>query len=179
MTTRNMLKTALLVLLVPAAAAAQERPALEIGTKAGFLLSRAEFGGQTETLKAFNLPTGSLYLAFFPSDNVFVESDLSLDWISDDDDSATALGMTGWVNFAPSGVTVNSPYIGAGPSLQYASFGDDSDSEWGASGRVGYRSIVRETLAIRIEAGFTRWFDAELNVFSLQVAFGGLLNRAT
>lgn len=172
-----VLKAAMLAALIPALAAAQERPALEIGMKGGLAITQQDIAGETETLKAFNLPTGMLYLAFFPSDMIFVEPEFSFDWLSNEE-SITSFGMNAWLNFAPSGVTTNSVFFGVAPSLQWVDFGDDSDSEWGASGRVGYRFIVRESMALRIEAGYTRWLDSEINVFSVQVGVGALLKRA-
>lgn len=169
----------LITVLGPAMATAQERPALEIGMKAGLSVQRAEFAGETETLKMFNVPTGFMYLAFFPSDNVLIEPELSLDWASDGDDSATILGLVGWISFAPRGVTTNGLYFGAAPSLRYARFAGEGESEWGAAGRIGYRIIVRDAMAVRFEAGYTRWFDEETNVFTAQIGIGALLDRAT
>lgn len=177
MRTKAMLRAAAFAVLVPALAGAQERPALEIGMKGGLAITQQDVLGESVTMKAFDLPTGMLYLAFFPSELIFVEPEFSFDWLSNGE-SVTAFRMNAWLSFAPAGVTQSSAYFGAAPSLQYADFGDDSDSEWGASGRVGYRAIVRESLALRVEAGYTRWFDAEINVFTVQVGVGALLKRA-
>lgn len=175
---RTLVVAGLMTMLGPAMATAQERPALEIGMKVGLSVQRAEFAGETETLTMFNIPTGSMYLSFFPSDNVLIEPELSFDWASDGDDSITSLGLVGWISFAPAGVTTNSIYFGAAPTLQYARFGGEGESEWGAAGRIGYRIIAGDALAVRFEAGYARWFDEEINVFTAQIGIGALLDRA-
>jgi len=174
---------ATLLLAVPTLAAAQDRPALEVGTYAG--LSVAKETGEDGSTKTFGIPTGTLYLAFFPTDRTFIEPEIALTRISNDG-SFTSLGLSGWVNVALTGVGANSAYVGAAPTLRRLSSsgggGGDSASQWGIAGRVGYRIIARESFAVRLEAGYERLLENDDfnsgNVFTVRIGFGGVLRRA-
>jgi hypothetical protein len=183
MRTRTGMLAALL-LIVPAAAAAQARPALEAGTYAGLSVAKeTDSDGSTKTI---SIPTGTLYLAFFPTDQVFIEPEISLTRVSNDG-SFTTLVVNGWINVAPVGVGTSSVYIGGAPTLRHLSVsggGDgDSASQWGIAGRVGYRILAGEGFAVRLEAGYERLLENDDfsggNVFTLRVGLGGILSRST
>lgn len=183
MRTRTGMLAALL-LIVPAVAAAQARPALEAGTYAGLSVAKeTDSDGSTKTI---SIPTGTLYLAFFPTDQVFIEPEISLTRVSNDG-SFTTLVVNGWINVAPVGVGTSSVYIGGAPTLRHLSVsggGDgDSASQWGIAGRVGYRILAGEGFAVRLEAGYERLLENDDfsggNVFTLRVGLGGILSRST
>lgn len=173
----------LLVAAMPALAAAQQKPALEAGTYVGLGVTKVT--GESGSTKMFSVPTGTLYLAFFPTDKVFVEPEIALA-VASDDGTATSLGLNVWFDVAPAGVNTNSLYIGAAPALQRYSYSSggfhDSESQYGIAGRVGYRILASEGFAVRIEAGYEHWLEKDDNpsgnVFTVRVGLGGVLHRA-
>ena len=175
----------MLLLAVPALAAAQERPALEAGTYVGLSIAKAT--GDSESMTTFGIPTGTLYLALFPTDQFFIEPEIGLTRMSSGGSSSTMLNLNLWLDVAPASVGANSVYLGAAPALHRWSYGGSgtsggSESQWGIAGRVGYRILASEGFAVRIEAGYEHWLEKDDNpsgnVFTVRVGLGGVLHRA-
>jgi len=183
---------ALLAASLPAIATAQQRPVLEVGTSVGLTVTRSDGGNRSTTI--FGIPgggtdtypgvtAGSLYLAVFPAERFFLEPEFALLVVGSQGHTYSGLSLLGWLSFAPAGVTADAPYLGVAPAFHRLGGDNGSASQSGIAGRAGYRTIVRESLALRFEAGFQHWLDNDdvlgHDVFMFRVGIGAVLKPAT
>ena len=69
-----------------------------------------------------------------------------------------------------------SPTRPANGAWQIASADGNSESEFGAGARIGYRFVVNQGFAVSFEGGYRRWFDSDLNEFLIGLRLGGILS---
>lgn len=169
----------LAMLLLPAVAAAQEPPVAEIGTNFGLVVQ----SGGGNTLTHFGVPgqgilgQPTVYATFFAAEAFMVEPQLALNILSGGGTTVTTMGLGGQVGYLFDGPVVNSPFAAGSLQFQSISGGGNSTNDVALGGVVGYRIVVGSTVAVRLEAGYHRWFDNHLNEFSFGVGFGGLIHR--
>lgn len=166
-------------LLVPAVSVAQERAVAEVGTNLGITIQ--DSGGPS--LTHFGIPgegilgQPTIYVSFFPGDALLAEPQVTMNILFSDGNTATTVGLAGFLGYLFSGPEVSSGYLGGMLAFQSVSGGRSSVSEIGMGGKVGYRIVAAPGLAVRIEGGFRRWPDADLNEISVGVAVGGVVRR--
>jgi hypothetical protein len=81
------------------------------------------------------------------------------------------------VGYVFSPVTPGSLYVAA--HLQTANaFGNGGDTEFAAGASVGYRSVIKDVLAVRLEGRYRRWFNdfLDLNEIAFIVGFGAAIH---
>lgn len=164
------------VIFVPTMAAAQGRPIVEIGTNLGFTIQSA--GG---TLTHFGIPgegilgQPTIYASIFGASKLFVEPQVALNVISGGGTTASTIGFSGQVGYLVAGPDANSAFVTGDATLQAVSVGGVTDSEFAIGGRVGYRAVVGSGFALRVEAGYRRWLDSQLNELRLGLGIGGVV----
>ncbi len=175
-----VLRTSLLAaLLIPTVAAAQEKPLVEIGTNLGLTIQSS--GGTT--LTQFGIPGQGIlgqpiiYATFFAGEAVMVEPQIALNLLSSGGTTLTTVGLGGQAGYLFKGSAVNSPFLAGVLGFQSVSGGGFSDSDFGRGGKGGYRVLVGTSVGVRVEGGYRRWFDSELNVFSFGIGIGGIVRR--
>ncbi len=174
------------LLVAASTLAAQTKPTVEIGTRAGW--SFLSYSDEDEIYSVITLPGASvqglptLYVAFFPTEEVVVEPQLGFDRYSDGDDAYSRLRFGVAAKYLFLGASESSPYMFADGAMSRLSHGDDSETEYGFGGGLGYRFVATEHLAVTLEGRYRRWFfDAEdtfvgvFNEFALVVGFGAVV----
>ncbi len=179
-----MFRTAYLALAalgMPALAAAQGRPVVEIGTKLGVTIesvsgaSLTHFGAPGQGI----LGQPTIYASFFAGRALLVEPEVALNIISSGGQTATSVGLGGQLGYLFRGPAVNSPFIAASAAFQSLSGGGSSDSEEGLGGKVGYRLLIGGSVGLRVEGGYRRWFKSHLNEFTIGVGIGGIVHSTS
>lgn len=166
-----------LLALLPATVSAQGRPFVEVGTNLGVTIqkvggfSRTHFGIPGEGI----LGQPTLYASFFPAGTFMVEPQVALNVVSSGGRTVTSLGLGAQVGTLLKGPEVNSPFVVAAIAFQSVSGGS---GEFALGGKAGYRIPVGTSFGVRFEGGFRRWFDSQVNEFSIGVGIGGVLRRA-
>lgn len=167
---------------VPSAAAQTEQQPgsnWEVGTRLG---STTFFrGGDSDT--QFNLPgAGILNLSTLHAAYIYVpppnaegtQSTFFIELEAGLSKQFTGAGGTRLVLGLQPGYLFNgqerSPYMGV--NLALLSFEDDTEFALGAA--LGYRTPVQRHFAVRLQAGYRRWLDSELNELSLAVILGAV-----
>lgn len=163
-------------LLVPIAGQAQQRTTIELGTGVG-----ASILANNGTLTHIGAPGAGvvgqapLYASFMFGAGMMIQPEISLAILTGEGETLTTLGFGTQVGYLFSGADRNSAYAAASGALQYASFAGESDSEFAAGGRVGYRIVVNSGFAVSLEGGYRRWFDSDLNEITIALRLGGVL----
>lgn len=158
---------------------AQERPVVEIGTSLGASILSANGSSVT----TFGIPgqgilgQSTLYGTFFTGSGLMLEPQLALSLVSSEGETATSLGFGGQAGYLFSGPTSNSAFIAGSLAYQSISGGGFSENDVGVGGKVGYRMVVGRSVGIRVEAGYRRWFDNDINEFSIGVGLGGIISK--
>jgi hypothetical protein len=116
-----------------------------------------------------------LYASFFFGQGMMVQPEMTLIILSGEGETLTTLAFGTQLGYAFSGAGVNSAYAAVSGALQYASAGGNSDSEFAAGGRVGYRLRVNQGFAVSLEGGFRRWLESDLNEFIIGIRLGGIV----
>lgn len=174
-----------LILTPPTQAFAQDRPRYEIGTSAAFGV--LDTGGDDNvTFVGFpgtsQVEGPSVYVSFFPSDQLVIEPEATLRYRSSGGDSSTRIGLNGRVKYLLRGVAAASPYVAGQAGLLRVSF-DEGETGYSFGGGIGYRAPVSGSLAVSIEGRYRRWTgedlfgDRNLNEFAFVVAVGGVVQR--
>jgi hypothetical protein len=119
------------------------------------------------------LPT--LYATFLTNAHVLVEPQLVFTRISSGGSAVTSIGLAGRLGYLPAPSKTGSPYLAADIAYQSVSSGR-SISGPGAGGAIGYRFKIKNSLALRVDARYRRWFSdfKGLNEFGFGVGFGAL-----
>lgn len=175
------------MLLLPIAAAAQQKPILEVGTYAGVTFERLGTNGDKETFTSIDMPQLGIYSAFFPTSHIMLEPEVAFTRESGAGFTATGLGLIGSVAYAFSGVTANTFYLAPAGVVMYAKADSDnglseSFTDYAAGMRAGYRVTVKNALALRFEGAYLRKFPEEgenTNLFVFRVGIGGVLPGGT
>jgi hypothetical protein len=176
--------TLVALLLVPAALSAQQGSTVEIGSGIG--ASILTNGGTITHISAPGPAQGSvglfgaqapLYATVFFGKGVMVQPELSFNLLTGEGETLTMLAAAANFGYAFSGAARNSAYVAVSGAIQYVDTEfSDSDSEFGAGARVGYRVLVNEGFAVGFEAGYRRWFDSDLNEITIALRLGGIVS---
>ncbi|UCG86503.1 MAG: hypothetical protein JSW71_21825 [Gemmatimonadota bacterium] len=165
-----------MAVFVARAAEAQDRPGVELGTTLGGTLSLPDDGDATVflgvpgagTLLAFP----NLYVTLFPSPSFMVEPQVYF-WFESEDSNVIFSGMMqlGYL-FTPQ--RSGSLYAAAHGGYYTITDGVDTGA-LGAS--FGYRALVGEGAALRVEGRFRRWLceDCQLSDVSVVLGIGIIL----
>ncbi len=176
-----------MLLVTPACLAGQDKPSLEIGTRAGLslvlpeggsILNFAVPGGGASPLASLLGGSSTVHFAFFPTAQIMVEPQLNFSVVSvsnGDTQTVTTAGVTAQVAYLFTGALANSAYLGFNGSFFSISNGS-SESDFAVGGNVGYRFLPRDFLAIRVEAGYRRWFDFEMHEINAAIILGIVLD---
>ncbi len=180
-TLTSLLSVALLLATAPGTAYAQSGTTVEIGTQGGLSILRD--GGGTVTTIA--LPGGGfggsavVYATLFGSSGAAFEPRLGFRRSSSDGSSFSILDAAGRVKYLVRGAEESSAYFFGEGALVRGSGGSDSETEFGAGAGVGLRHLARPQVAVNLEAGYRRWFDAEMNEFTLSLGVGVVIDRSS
>lgn len=167
------------LLLLPAAAAAQEVPVAEVGTNLGLVVQ----SGGGSTLTHFGIPgqgilgQPTVYATFFAADVYMIEPQLALNILSGGGSTFTTLGLGGQFGYLFDGPMMNSAFVAGSFQFESVSSSGNSSNDVSLGGMFGYRILIGSTAAVRLEAGYHRWFDNHLNEFSFGVGLGALIHR--
>jgi hypothetical protein len=174
--------TAVLIgsLLVPCALHSQETT-VEIGTGLG--ASILTNGGTVTTIGIPGPAIGELgiigsapmYISLYFGGGVMVQPEVSFRFLTGEGTDLTTIGLVTNLGYAFSGASRNSPYVAATGAWQFIDADGDSENEFGAGGKVGYRFVVNEGFAVSVEAGYRRWFDSDLNEILFGLRLGGVI----
>ncbi|NIR45059.1 MAG: hypothetical protein GWN99_11785 [Gemmatimonadetes bacterium] len=162
---RKALLVAAFMLLTPAFLAAQT-PKWTLGagvlgltyeTESEVFLATIPGGGG-------NLGLSSVFIGFFPHDNVAIRPGVNFQLASNGGTAYDAL-IEAQVEYHFSGVGMASPYVFGLGQFNLFDAGDLSDSEtdFAAGGGIGYRLLPFDFWALMFEVSYRRWFDFELN----------------
>ena len=166
---------------VAGAQAAKSRTTTEIGTGVGVtILSQSGLNSITH----IGAPGGAgpiapfsplLYASFFATPTVIVEPQASFSSTSSSGTTDTFIFIAGQVAYLFSPHQTGSAYLGANVAFQTLSeTGATSVSGPGFGGELGYRFTVRNSLAIRLNGRYRRWFSdfKDLNEIGFGLGFG-------
>lgn len=166
------------LILVPAVAAAQ-RSGVEVGTNLGLSV----IGADGATATRIGVPGGgmlgqpSIYASFFPGSHMMVQPQVAFHRLSGGGESLTSVGLGGDVGYLLSGARRSSPYLSATGAYQSVGGGGSTESDFAAGARIGYRMMMGSNIGMRLETGYRRWFDSDLNELTFGLAVGGILGR--
>lgn len=174
--------TAVLIgsLLIPCALHSQTTT-IEIGSGLG--VSVLTNGGTVTTVGVPGPGIGALgligsaplYASFHFGGGVMVQPEISFRFLTGEGSDLTTLGLVTNVGYAFGGAGRNSPFVAASGAWQFVDADGDSENEFGAGAKVGYRIVVNEGFAVSIEAGYRRWFDSDLNEILFGLRLGGVI----
>lgn len=156
-------------------AAAQEASRAEVGTLVGVTIlsvsgnSVTHIGIPGDGIQA----SPTLYATFFPSPSVMVEPQVAFTYLSSDGSHATAIGIAAQLGYLTSTAPSGSPYLAVNVAFQSVSDGVTFSGP-GVGAAVGYRLVVKHSLAIRFDARYRRWFSDfdELNEIGFGMGLG-------
>ncbi len=159
--------------------AAQRRssePSAEVGTLVGVtILSQTGFPSVTH----IGIPgdgiqaSPTLYATFFATPSLMVEPQISFTHISGGGSTLSAFGFAGQFGYLFTPTTSGSPYVAVNVAYQTISDGTSINGE-GVGGVLGYRFKVKNSLAIRFDARYRRWFSdfKDLNEIGFGLGLG-------
>jgi hypothetical protein len=166
-----------------AAQNATPKPRPEIGFRAGFMhvSTSSDFGDESFT--AISLPTtvpftpGGIHFLFFPAPRFALEPMLSMVRLSDDDGSFMLSNIALQANGFLGPDATRAPYLFAQIATLREDEGDGSDSQTGFGAGIGYRRVIRESLALRYELRYRRWDldGANSNEIGLLIGVGAVI----
>ena len=170
------------MLALASAAAAQSRPATELGIRGGWFHYS---GDDDEDFSNLTLPgdgqigVNTIYATIFAAPRLAVEPHFGLIRFSDDDNASTRFSVGAQLMGFLNADATRSPYVFATGSLVRASSDSNSDSFGALGAGLGYRTVVRSSLGLRFEARYRRWSnDGEsVNELGLLVGMGAVLGR--
>lgn len=145
---------AVLPLLLASPAAAQQKPAVEVGLG---LTTEAFFEGSAPLQEeGFLTPHAGLYLALFPTERLVVEPTLALTW---GDGGRWSVHTGGDVQYHFAGVASSSLYVQGGPLVGFSSASSPATEgfDLGASAGLGYRLLLPLGLTVGAEARHVWW----------------------
>ena len=166
-------------LALPAVASAQGRPVVEIGTNLG--ISILDAGGNSATF--FGIPgqgilaQPAIHATIFSGRSLMLEPQLAFNLISSGGETFTTIGLAGQVGYLFKGPETNSLYLAGSLGFQSVSGDGDTNNDFGLGGKFGYRILAGTSLGIRLEVGYRRWFDSDLNEIMIGVGLGGVIHK--
>ncbi len=115
----------------------------------------------------------SLYVSWFPSANLSVGPEINIGRSSGSTVGTTSLNLGGRALFSLQDNAVSGPYLLCqGAVLVLDVDKRDSETDFSAGGGVGYQLRPGATLVVRAEGQYRRWFDDEVNDFSILIGLG-------
>ena len=158
----------------------EEAPSgIEIGTLFGLShLSSGIYGGTWIGVPAptWNIiGNSSLYISWFPSEKLSIGPEFSFGSTSYSYDSSTfsTLYLGGRGAFFPQGNAMSGLYLlGHSAMLLVGEDKDDFEGHFFAGAGLGYQWRVGPAFVLRAEGRYRRWFDDEVNEFSLMLGLG-------
>jgi hypothetical protein len=118
----------------------------------------------------------SVYVTVLTGDHLFVQPELLFTRISSGGSSLTTIGVVGDVGYLARPSAHSSPYVAASLAYEYVSSAPTLGGP-GFGGAVGYRFKVKQSLGIRIEGSFRRWFGdfKGWSEFGLGIGLGAIV----
>ena len=168
----------------PVSAQEMEAPAgIEIGTLFGLTHHSSDGEGFTviglpssPTLGIPGIP--SLYVSWFPGGNIEVGPEFSIGRTAGDVYGITSLYVGGRGAFFPLGDTTSGLYVLSHGALRFIYIDPgDSVTDFAAGGGLGYQWRLGPTFVVRAEGRYRRWFDGEVNDYSLLLGLGTRFGR--
>lgn len=161
--------------LVGTLAAAQSESKNEVGTLVGVTIlsvsgtSVTHVGIPGDGIQA----SPTLYISIFATPSLFIEPQLALTSISSSGSHITSFAFAGQLGYLFTPRASGSGYVAANVAYQTLSDGTSINGE-GLGGAVGYRIKVKNSLAIRVDARYRRWFSdfKDLNEFGIGLGLG-------
>jgi hypothetical protein len=120
------------------------------------------------------ITSAPVYASFFFSGGAMIQPELAFRLISADGEELTTIATVANVGYLFGRPDENALYLTANGAWQYADVEGDSEDEFGAGGRVGYRIVVNQGFAVSLEGGYRRWFDSEANEIVFGLRLGGV-----
>ena len=156
-------------------AAAQSRTTIEVGTLIGVTIlsqsgtSVTHIGIPGDGIQA----SPTLYASFFVTPSLFVEPQLAFTTISSSGSHLTSIAFAGQVGYLFTPDASGSGYVAANAAFHSISDGG-SVSGTGVGAAVGYRFKVKNSLAIRVDGRYRRWFSdfKDLNEIGIGLGLG-------
>ena len=163
---------------------------IEIGTYTGLSIISPQIE-DARSVSDISLPGGGIFgkpivhVSFLGGRNLAIENQIHYSRLSREVETFSFLGL-GWrIAYLVAGSQSHSPYIAGHGTLFHTSsrsyFGgykeEESDTNSGLGLGLGYRFLVNEQIALRLEGAFQHWFDEEVDLreYSLRVGFATVL----
>ena len=158
---------------------------IEIGTRFGF----SRFFSEGEGITSIGMPAGaagawgifgypSLYVSWFPSEQLAIGPEFSLGTLSFDGDSVSSLYLGGQGAFFLQSNAVSGLYLQGNGALIGLYGEGDSEHIFSAGAGLGYQWRVGSAFVVKAEGRYRRWFnefeefEEGLNDFSLTLGLG-------
>ena len=136
--------------------------------------------GQYASTTIINLGGGlvrtspSIYMSSFFFNKLAFDLGLGLtSWSYDGGNNTSWMTRSGFTYF-PQGAASNSVYV---RSVMATLSTDNSSTQFGAGGGLGYRHVFQNRMAVRLETSYIRWFRAKENHIAVRLSFGVVLGR--
>jgi len=120
------------------------------------------------------LTSAPVYASFFFDGGAMVQPEIAFRYISANGGTMTTVATVGNVGFLFGRADENALFLTVNGAWQYVDVDEESEDEFGAGGRVGYRIVVNEGFAVSFEGGYRRWFDSETNEIVFGLRLGGV-----
>ena len=114
----------------------------------------------------------SLYVSWFPNENLSIGPEFNVGRFSVDGDGLTSLYLGGRGAFFPQSNATSGVYILGLGALLVLSDEYDSETEFSAGAGLGYQWRLGPAFVLRAEGRYRRWFDEEINNFSFLIGLG-------
>ena len=153
----------------------------EVGTRFG--ISRVSSDDDSIVMMAVpGSPTSgvlgnpSLYVSWFPSARMSVGPEINVGRSSGSAVGITSLNLGGRALFSLHDNAGSGPYLLCHGAVLVLDVNErESETDFAAGSGVGYRLRLGASFILRAEGQYRRWFDDEVNDFSLLVGFGARL----
>ncbi|MDE2997528.1 MAG: hypothetical protein OXU79_00445 [Gemmatimonadota bacterium] len=153
-------------------------PLYEIGTRFGFsrissdddsIVMMAAPGSPTSGV----LGNPSIYLSWFPSARMSVGPEINIGRSSGSTIRTTSLNLGGRALFSLRDNADSGPYLLCNGAVLVLDVNErEAEADFSAGGGVGYQLRAGAAFLLRAEGQYRRWFDDEVNDFSLLVGLG-------
>jgi hypothetical protein len=176
---RFLASLTLALALVPAAAAHAQR--VEVGSS----LINITVTTDDENVTMVGIPSGgfgllspSVYGSFLIGERLAVEPQIGLLWMSWEGESQHMINFTGQVDYFLRSSRRSSPYLFAAAGLLESG---DSSTPKTYGGGIGYRSLLGDRLAIRVDGRYTHYTSGNggdgSGAVALTVSLGGVFGN--
>jgi hypothetical protein len=147
---RSILAGLCLLVAAPVAVHAQ----VEVGVDGGLVFNT---GFETsDNVTQISIPTGRARVGFPMGELLTLETLLGFQRVSLGGESGSALNLLPGMNVR---LGDGGGYLRGEVAVARASFGGESETQWGFGGAVGVRMQVDDAVFFRLEGGFDRWLE--------------------